>query len=112
VNESEKLLRRLAANDETALQAVLSSEGLERAALDRETWALVQLSALFAVDADTTTLRWAVEVAARVGADEGTLVQVLLSGVNAIGTAQAVTSAPRLALALDRDIEVEGPAGR
>lgn len=108
MSATEELLRRLAASDEVCLQAVLSPESRGPAALDRETRALVQLSALLAVDAATATLRWAVELAATVGADEAALVQVLLSGAPAAGTAQAVMSAPRLALALGHDLEVEG----
>ncbi len=103
----EELLRRLAANDETCLRDVLSPQRCHPGALDRRTRALVQLSALLAVDAATVTLRWAVDAAAAAGADEAALVQVLLSGASAAGTAQAVTSAPRLALALDHDVEVE-----
>jgi hypothetical protein len=41
--------------------------------LDRQTRALVQLSALLAVDAATTTLRWAAEVASSRGADDAAL---------------------------------------
>ncbi len=108
VNAPEELLRRLAANDETCLQAVLLPNRRDVTALDRETRALVQLSALVAVDAATATLRWAVEAAATVGAEEAAVVQVLLSGAPATGSAQAVMSAARLALALDHDVEVEG----
>jgi hypothetical protein len=79
-----------------------------RCGLDRETRALVQLSALVAGDAGTTSLRWAADVAAAAGADDAALIRVLTSAGSAAGAAQTVKSAPRLALALDLDIEVEG----
>jgi alkylhydroperoxidase/carboxymuconolactone decarboxylase family protein YurZ len=76
--------------------------------LDRRTRALVQLSALLADDAGTDSLRWAADVAAAAGADDAALVRVLTTAAAATGAAQTVRSAPRLALALDVDIEVEG----
>jgi alkylhydroperoxidase/carboxymuconolactone decarboxylase family protein YurZ len=108
VNATEELLRRLAANDEGCVHGVPPHGGRGPAALDRETRALVQLSALLAADAGTATLRWAVEVASTTGVDDATLVQVLLTAASVTGAAQTVSSAPRLALALDMDVEVEG----
>lgn len=108
MSDNKKFLCRLAANDETCLRSVLSPDGRRPHALDRGTRALVQLSALLAVDAATDTLRWAVEVAATAGAGEESLVQVLLSGAPAIGAVQAVANAPRLALAVDHDVEMDG----
>jgi 4-carboxymuconolactone decarboxylase len=104
----EELLRRLAAGDERCLEAVLSVVPPSGAALDRPTRALVQLAALLAADAGTASLRWAVDIASAAGVDDASLVQVLLSAAAATGTAQAITSAPRLALALGVDVELEG----
>jgi alkylhydroperoxidase family enzyme len=103
-----ELLRRLAAGDERCLQSALSAVPPSDAALDRPTRALVQLAALLAVDAGTASLRWAVDVASAAGVDDASLVQVLLTAAAATGTAQAVTSAPRLALALGVDVELDG----
>jgi len=108
VNATEQLLRRLADNDEVCLQAVLASERPDAAVLDRETWALVRLAALLAVDAATASLRWAVDVASAKGLDDVALVQVLLTAASAVGAAQTVANAPRLALALGLDLEVAG----
>jgi alkylhydroperoxidase/carboxymuconolactone decarboxylase family protein YurZ len=110
VNPSEQLLRRLAANDDCCLQEVLASERSDPPALDRETRALVQLSALLAADAATSSLRWAVDVAAAAGADDAAMVQVLLSTASATGAMQIVTGAYRLALALGVDIEARDGA--
>jgi len=108
VNATEELLRRLAANDEGCLHRFSPRGKRGPATLDRQTHALVQLSALLAADAATATLRWAVEAASTTGVDEAALVQVLLTTASVTGAAQTVASAPRLALALDMDVEVEG----
>jgi alkylhydroperoxidase/carboxymuconolactone decarboxylase family protein YurZ len=105
---SAELLRRLAAGDESSLRAVLSAAPPADPALDRPTRALVQLAALLAVDAGTSSLRWAVEIASAAGVDDAALVRVLLTAASTTGTAQAVASAPRLALALDVDVELDG----
>jgi 4-carboxymuconolactone decarboxylase len=108
MNRREDFLRRVAAGEERCVQGVLSPEPLQPDVLDRRTRALVQLSALLAVDAATTTLRWAAELASSRGADDATLAQVLLCAAPAAGAAQTVLSAPRLALALGLDLELEG----
>jgi hypothetical protein len=106
MKDAQKLLRQLAACDREGV--VLLAEAAEHCELDRGTRALVQLSALVADDAPTVSLRWAADVAAATGADDATLVRVLAATAPATGAAQMVKSAPRLALALDVDIEVEG----
>ena len=108
MHEAQELLRRLAESGGIAAEDVLSSAAVGRCDLDRRTRALVQLSALVAGDASTASLRWAADNAAMAGADDAALVRVLVTAASASGTAQAVKSAPRLALAIDMDIEVEG----
>jgi alkylhydroperoxidase/carboxymuconolactone decarboxylase family protein YurZ len=108
---TRELLRRLATGDEAALEAAVSSQPGRQGAgrkLDRSTRVLVELAALLATDAPTTSVRWAAERAAAAGADDAALVGVLLAAGAAAGEAQMVTSAPRLALALDVDVEVFG----
>jgi alkylhydroperoxidase/carboxymuconolactone decarboxylase family protein YurZ len=109
----EALLRQLADCDEQSLRQVLSpaSETADRSSgqsLDIRTARLVALGALLALDAPTASLRWAVERASCMGADAGEIVAVLLSAAHAAGAAQLVASAPRLALALDFDLDLEG----
>ena len=107
---TEQLLRSLSDADERSLQDVVSSTpggsplGI---ALDRSTRVLVELAALLAADAPTASVRWAVERAGATGVDDEELVGVLLAAGPATGGAQTVTSAPRLALALDLDPLVE-----
>jgi uncharacterized membrane protein len=109
---TREFLRRLAACDESFLEAAFSrAEGGEDSlepSLDRSIRVLVELAALLAADAPTTSVRWAAERAAATGADDEKLLGVLLAAGAAAGEAQTVTSAPRLALALDLDMEVEG----
>jgi alkylhydroperoxidase/carboxymuconolactone decarboxylase family protein YurZ len=109
---TREFLRRLAASDESSLEAAFSraaegGQGIEPN-LDRSTRVLVELAALLATDAPTTSVRWAAERAAAAGADDEKLLGVLLAAGAAAGEAQTVTSAPRLALALDLDMELEG----
>jgi alkylhydroperoxidase/carboxymuconolactone decarboxylase family protein YurZ len=105
---TEDLLRRLAASDERSLQAILEPDCRSAPALDRDARALVQLSALLAADAVTASLRWAVDAAWAVGVDDVTLAQVLLAIAPVAGTVQTAASAPRLALALDVDLDRAG----
>jgi hypothetical protein len=117
-SEARDLLRRLSAADERSLQSVLAptpefdrSTPFEGLALDRRTRVLVRLAALLAVDAPTATLRWAAELAASTGAGDDVLVCALTCTAAETGTAQLVRSAPRLALALGFDAELEDGDG-
>jgi alkylhydroperoxidase/carboxymuconolactone decarboxylase family protein YurZ len=103
-----RLLRHLAEHDERSVSAVLASAPEVRGGLDRETFALVRLSALLATDAPTDSLRWAVDAAATAGIDDAALAQVLVSTAPTAGAAQAVAGAARLALAMGVDVEIEG----
>jgi 4-carboxymuconolactone decarboxylase len=118
VSEAQDLLRRLAANDDRSLAAVLAptpefGAGHESVGppLDRETRVLVRLGALLAVGAPTASLRWAVELALATGVDEHAVLGALFAAGSAAGSAQLVSSAPRLALALGFDLELEGSDG-
>jgi 4-carboxymuconolactone decarboxylase len=116
VSEPEALLRRLAANDERCLATVMAPTPefgatqplLDGQRLDRRIRVLVRLAALLAIGAPTTSLRWAVELAAASGADDGAVVSVLRAAAPAAGGAEVVSGAPRLALALGFDVELDG----
>ena len=108
MDEVLEVLRRLAAADGPGITDGFWVEAARGCELDRKTRALVQHSALLADDAATASLRWAADVAAATGADDVTLVRVLTAAASATGAAQVVKSAPRLALALDVDVELEG----
>jgi 4-carboxymuconolactone decarboxylase len=53
-------------------------------------------------------LRWAVELALQSGAEHDDIVDVLVTMAAVVGSARTVAAAPRLALAIGYDIEVEG----
>jgi alkylhydroperoxidase/carboxymuconolactone decarboxylase family protein YurZ len=111
--EPEQVLRRLAAADEGLLGSVMAptpegpTEDSTVEALDRRTKALIRLAALLVLGAPTTSVQWAVELASAAGAGVETLTGVLLAAAPAAGSAQVAESAPRLALALGFDLELE-----
>ncbi len=114
-SETEQLLRGLAAGDESSLQSVLA---VSRARMWRPhahgrdlspaTSALVNVAGLLAAGGSTTSLRWAVELALEAGAADEEIVEVLAIVAAVVGSARVVAAAPRLALAIGYDIEVEG----
>jgi 4-carboxymuconolactone decarboxylase len=115
IGRNEDLLRRLAVQDEDSLRTVLAlGPGLADpsdpsvVALTPKIGALVRVAALVALDAPTCALRWAVELASCAGADDDDIVAVLLTLAPDLGVARLVSIAPRLALAIGYDIEVEG----
>jgi 4-carboxymuconolactone decarboxylase len=109
VDEEERLLRRLALNDEASVGMVLTSGGERRpgAALLPKAAQLVELGALLALGAATTSLRSAVQRATDAGATEAEIVGVLIAIAPAIGLARVVSIAPRLAIAIGYDLEAD-----
>lgn len=88
-------------------EASASGGGLG-AALTPRVRMLVRLAALVALDASTTSLRWAVEQASFAGADDDEIVAVLMTVGPEIGLPRVASTAPRLALAIGHEIEVDG----
>ena len=109
VDETERLLRRLALNDEESVGMVLASgsESAGTAALRPKVDLLVQLGALLALGAATSSLRATVDRAVEAGATEAELVGVLIAVAPAVGLARVVSTAPRLALAIGYDLEAD-----
>lgn len=109
VDEVENLLRRLALNDEESVGMVLAGRqdtaggGSLRPKVDM----LVQLGALLALGAATSSLRSAVEHAIEAGATEAEIVGVLIAVAPAVGLARVVSTAPRLATAIGYDLEAD-----
>ena len=116
---TEELLRGLAAGEESLVRSVLtvapavdcSSQLPSGHALSPATSALVHLAALLVAGASTTSLRWAVERAIQAGARDEEIVDVLATVGAVVGSARVVAAAPRLALAIGYDIEIEGCDG-
>lgn len=106
--DPEELLRRLAINDEKAVCAAVGGGSLAPGTawpLDAKTAALVRLAALLSLGATTTSCRATVELARAAGATDQEIVGVLLAVAPAVGAARVVGAAPRLALAIDYDVE-------
>jgi 4-carboxymuconolactone decarboxylase len=101
VDDVERLLRRLALNDEESVGMVLAN-GPEAA-----TGLLVRLGALLALGAATTSIRATVERAIAAGATEAEIVGVLVAVAPAVGLARVVATAPRLAVAIGYDLEAD-----
>jgi alkylhydroperoxidase/carboxymuconolactone decarboxylase family protein YurZ len=103
----ERLLRRLALNDETSVEMVLArgSQAEPGAMLVPKVDLLVRLGALLAVGAATTSLRATVDRARRAGATEDEIVGVLIAVAPAVGQARVVSTAPKLATAIGYDME-------
>ena len=86
--DAEELLRRLALNDENVVRSAVGAHPLTLSCgpdLDAKTRALVRLAALRSTDAE--------------------IVGVLVAVAPAVGGARVVSAAPRLALAIDYDVE-------
>lgn len=120
--ETERLLRGLASGDETLLRSVMAiSPARARSplvqpapasaparSLSPATRALVHLAALLAAGGSTTSLRWGVEIALNAGVRDEEIVGVLATLAAIVGSARVVAAAPRLALAIGYDLEIEG----
>jgi 4-carboxymuconolactone decarboxylase len=107
VDEVERLLRRLALNDEESVGRVLvgDADGPPNAGLDPKLEVFAQLAALLALGGATTSLRAAVHRAADAGASESEIVEVLVAIGPVVGFARVVAAAPRLATALGYDLD-------
>jgi alkylhydroperoxidase/carboxymuconolactone decarboxylase family protein YurZ len=107
VDEIERLLRRLALNDERSIERVLmrGSQGEAGATLVPKVDLLVRLGALLALGAATTSLRATVERAKLAGATDDEIVGVLIAVAPAVGQARVVSTAPKLATAIGYQLE-------
>lgn len=113
---AEQLLRNLATGDEVELRSVLDvsrwplrdPRSRSGRALPAKTLALIRLAALLTAGGCTTSLRWGVELALQSGAERDEIVEVLVTVAAIAGSARVVAAAPRLALAIGYDIEIEG----
>jgi alkylhydroperoxidase/carboxymuconolactone decarboxylase family protein YurZ len=109
VDDVERLLRRLALNDEESVGMVLSNgpDLASAASLGPKDDLLVRLGALLALGAATSSLRATVERAIAAGATESEIVGVLIAVAPAVGLARVVSTAPRLAVAIGYDLEAD-----
>jgi 4-carboxymuconolactone decarboxylase len=106
--EHEELLRRLALNDEAALEDVLGvpvrGDGVP--GLDPRTRALVRLAALVALGADPASYQWAVADALAAGACDDQVLGVLVTLAPVVGRVRVGAAAPEVALAIGHDLDL------
>ena len=109
--EQEDLLRRLALNEEGALESVLG-RGLDPGAvpgLDAERVALVRLAALIALGAEPASYQWVVSAALAAGASDAAVAGVLVAVAPIAGSVRVSTAAPEVALALGSAVDQPPP---
>jgi alkylhydroperoxidase/carboxymuconolactone decarboxylase family protein YurZ len=103
----ERLLRRLALDDDDAVRSLLADgPGVERfPTLEPKLHALVRLGSLISLGASTTSYRCTIELAYAAGATDEEILGALSAVGPAAGAARVVAAAPGLALALGYDVE-------
>jgi alkylhydroperoxidase/carboxymuconolactone decarboxylase family protein YurZ len=102
----EDLLRRLALNDERAVETVLHlrvSGPMTGSTLDAKTHALVRLAGVIATGATPASFEWAVATAISTGATDDEVADVLVAIAPVVGLGRVNSAAPDVALALGFD---------
>jgi len=104
----QELLRRLALNDERALESVLhvSVTDARGSGLGAKTHALVRLAALVALESASASYAWSVAAALAAGADEDEIVAVLVAVAPLVGLARVNRAAPKIAAAIGCDLSL------
>ena len=102
-SEHRELLRRLTLNDEKTLRQVISGRNVGRQLLDDQTRALVKLAGLVALEAGIASLQVARDEVWATGAGDEEIVDTVLAVAPIVGTRRVASTAPRLAIALERD---------
>jgi 4-carboxymuconolactone decarboxylase len=104
--EHEDLLRRLALNEEAALESLLGMrlDDAEQTGLDARTAALVRLAGLVALECSPASYQWGVAAALAVGATDGEVLGVLAALAPVVGIPRVNAAAPEVALAIGYDV--------
>jgi alkylhydroperoxidase/carboxymuconolactone decarboxylase family protein YurZ len=106
MDEYKEHLRRLAVHDDACVSLLLGEENTAVAsALDTRTVALVRVAATIAIDAAPCSFQHAVAHALAGGATTDEIVATLEAVTPVRGAARVVQCAPKVALALDYDVE-------
>jgi alkylhydroperoxidase/carboxymuconolactone decarboxylase family protein YurZ len=99
-------LRRLAVHDDALVRELLSDESIRKASsLDARTEALVRVAATIAIDGATASFQCVVANALAAGVTNDEIVATLEALTPVTGSIRVVQCAPKLALALDYDVE-------
>ena len=102
----QDVLRHLAVNDRRMVASLQAPGAADRRpTLDAREVALARVASLVAADASVETFRWTVGDALEAGMSPDEVVGVLLAVAPLVGFARVATTAPKLALALDYDVD-------
>jgi alkylhydroperoxidase/carboxymuconolactone decarboxylase family protein YurZ len=103
------LLRRLALNDESTVEAILGVDITDFGGsnLGARMTALLRLAALVATEAPSASYQWGVGVALAAGASEDEIVDLLRVLAPIVGVACVNAAAPQLGVALGYDMGPE-----
>ena len=106
--EQKDLLRKLALNDEGAVETVVGAtlRFVEPHGLDAKAHALVRLAALIALESSPASYQWCVATAQAAGATDEEIIGVLVALAPVVGQARVCSAAPDLALAVGYEIDV------
>jgi alkylhydroperoxidase/carboxymuconolactone decarboxylase family protein YurZ len=99
------LYRRLTLGDDSLMTRLFASAGGVSGVLDDRTAALVRLSALIVLDADTPAYQGEVRAAISAGSSPEQITDVLVAVARVAGSALVMSAAPKLALALGYDVD-------
>jgi alkylhydroperoxidase/carboxymuconolactone decarboxylase family protein YurZ len=104
----ENLLRRLAVNDDTAVESVLRMHlaNSGESCLDSKTSALVRLAGLIALQSPRPTYGWGIDAAIAAGASDDDIVGVLVAVAPVVGVARVNRASASIAANLGYDIDL------
>ncbi len=107
-HQHEELLRRLALNDEAAVESALQMylADVGNSGLSPKTYALVRLAGLVALPASSASFQWSTSAAIAAGATDEELVGVLAALMPIVGVARANTAAVDIAAAIGCDLDL------
>ncbi|MBK9180394.1 MAG: carboxymuconolactone decarboxylase family protein [Acidimicrobiales bacterium] len=98
----EAILEGLATHDPSVLESLLAAqlENLDASGLDPDTYFLVKIAALVAIDAAPASFVWQIGLALEAGVTPEQIVGVLVALAPTVGNARIVAAAPEIALGL------------
>ena len=101
----EETLRRLAIFDEGFVEPEFGLSLRETSTLDARTVALLQVAVSVAIGSSAVCLQWSAARALAAGATKDEIADVLLAIVPLAGLGRVVSAAPKVATALEYDLE-------
>jgi alkylhydroperoxidase/carboxymuconolactone decarboxylase family protein YurZ len=109
----QEILRRLAVFDERFVEPGFGLGPAGPSALDAKTAALLQVAVSVGIGSSAVCLQWSVSRALAAGATKSEVTDVLLAIAPLAGLGRVVSAAPKVADALDYDIDtaLEEPDG-